>query len=195
MRDALRLKGNKVLFVIGFTFLFRTEVWLPNQAKQFDPYDGDFKSYQLPDKLDWFDKIKKRNLPIDKEKASKDVENYLNLFYRTYDEEAEYLKLLTNLLGFLGLCKSNNFDYLVFSAAEKLPPASNIDIYSPFLIDFQKEIESDDRILPLNNFCFNSFSLENNFIPYDFDQYGIYGHHGSDAFEHFAKYLIEKYKW
>jgi len=196
MRDALNLRPKRSLIVLGLSFLFRTEVWIPNHIRQFDKFDGDFTSFQVPQTATWYESLLGGKRILKDEKLfPKEIVDYLHSFYKIYNEEAEYLNLLKDILGFVGFCKSNAIDYIIFPAAEKLPPSSNIDIHSIFLTSFQKEIENDDHIFPLNNFCFNSFSLENKFIPYDFDEFGINGHHSSAAFEHFAKYLIRKYNW
>ena len=185
IRDAIRYKDKKILFVISLGMLSRSETWINDfgsENKKAYDMDGDFLSFQLERPSYW-----KKFLP---ELAYQ----YHEAFYKNYNEEAAYINLLINLIGFTSYCQNNKKDYVIFSGNE-LMPNPLVDVNSPFIADLHNHIKSDDNIMPLNEFSFTRYCLNNGFVPFDKDKLGDNGHHCTEAHEHFSRFLIDRFKW
>lgn len=190
LRDLIKLKSkNKdVIALISLSFLVRTEVWDKIRSNSYDINDGDFASYQFFLGQNWFEKFKTGSEVNGSEPSY--LKKYGTEWIKLYDPESEITNLLCNLIMFTSWCDQHNIDYLIYCGGD---PLDNIDITAPFIAPFYNVIVKNPNIIDLFNFSFRNFSDQRGHVPYDFEEYGKYGHPGESAHKDFAEWLIDNY--
>lgn len=178
VRDIIKLRQKtteSILCVICLGSLIRHEWW--NSLKKPGPTDtdGHFESFQV------------HGLDNKKHLAA----GYIDQWYRVYNDEAAQTNLLMELVLLTAWLKNNNCDYTIFAGNNlTYKPLDYSDI---FIKDFASTVFADDKILHLNTFSFTQYCLDKGHRPFDFDQWGIHGHHGEEAHSDFANFLLENY--
>jgi hypothetical protein len=180
VRDILELKktNKEILVLISIATLWRYETWV-GKNKFPDDNDGHFFSFQIG--------------------AIEDSNNYHDNSVKTFAKEwylqSNYEALMTNLYYKLILLtnflKSNNCKYLIWSGPTGI--FKEIDYNTPFIKNFDEILQEDKNIIPFLNFNFCDWCLNQKFVPIDYDQFGIYGHHGESAHQAFADFLLKNY--
>jgi len=180
VRDLTNIKkttpDEKILSIICLGSMIRNEWWNPNYKPSDEEMDGHFQSFQIHSMT---------------HNSRSGYYKYAKEWYRVYDDEAEQTNLLMSLTILIGWLESQNIDYLFFAGNNIT--YKKIDYNSSFIKTFAEKIFSNTRILNLNDFSFTRYCLEKNHQPYDFDQWGIHGHHGEDAHREFAEFLFLYY--
>jgi hypothetical protein len=168
--------NENILAIIGLGSMVRNEWWNPDFKPSDEEIDGHFQSFQIHGL--------KHNTRAGYYKFSTE-------WYRIYDDEAEQTNLMMNLILLTGWFESQGIDYLIF-AGNNLT-YKKIDYDSPFIKSFADKIFNNPRILNINDFSFTTYCIGKNYVPFDFDQWGINGHHGAEAHRDFAEFLFEYY--
>lgn len=179
VRDILDIKkhnNDSILAVICLGSMIRNEWWNVEKTLPVGFKDGHFESFQIHGV--------KNNTQLPYYRYSQE-------WYRHYDDEAEQTNLFKELIMLSSFFKQQNIDYIIF-AGNNITYKS-INYQTPFIKSFADYIHNDPNILDLNNFSFSQYCLEKKYHPYDFDQWGIHGHHGELAHEDFAKFLFNHY--
>lgn len=195
LRDLIDLKTqDRVVLLLGLTFVSRTEIWRPDLSAIDN--DGHFHSISVNHKkFDWsihglIDTV----IPDIHKTADPVISDYYQQWLIHYCPESEVTNLLTDIIMFVGWCKNNNIDYIVFSNVDCLPDHNKIGYTSPFIQNLRQEIEQDSNILDPWSFSFGTHSLNSGFVPKDQHLYGRHGHPGEEAHIQFGNLLLEHFK-
>jgi len=178
-RDLLSIRSTdeEILVLISLASLWRNEYW---SAKNHNPTenDGHFQSFQISSlNSNQFNHV------------DKESKEFAKAWYRQINYEQLMTDLYVNLVLLTTFLKTNNFKYLIWAGSKDY---KTIDFTAPFIKDFADNL-SKTNLIPISEFNFCDYCLEQEFTPIDSDQYGIYGHHGELAHKKFAEYLIENY--
>jgi hypothetical protein len=65
---------------------------------------------------------------------------------------------------------------------------------SPFISSLHQTVLDDKNILNFWEFSFKDHALANNFVPKDYNKYGIHGHPNADAHRLFSDFLLDMLK-
>ena len=181
VRDLISIKEShpeeKILAVICLGSLLRNEWWDEKYIPSYEETDGHFQSFQLH---------------MSPNNTKKQIYKFSQEWYKLYNDEAEQTNMLLDLVLLTTWFKSNNIEYIIF--ASNNITYKKIDYNDIFIKNFSKLIFQDPNILNINDFSFTKFCLDKNYIPYDFDLYQNYGHHGEEAHKEFADFLLNFYK-
>lgn len=178
-RDLLELKesdsDNDIVACISLGALYRSELW--DETKPAIKNDGHFRSFQISS--------------IDKNKFDPPNKlNYAKEWFKTYNDEAEITNTYFLLNLFISFLETNNIRYLIWAGAMNYKP---VDVTTPFLATLYNTVNKNPRVLNLFDFSFSNYcSIIKGHIPYDHDQYGIYGHHSEEAHRDFAEFILPK---
>ena len=187
LRDLIELKKTEdsIIAVMSMSFILRTELWDMTYTDKF-VNDGDFKSFQTTKSKKWF---------YDKESPISRYNDYSTQWLKWYNVEAETVNLIKEIILFTAWCKLNKIKYVVFSGPLQEP----IDFQAPFVNSFYNELINDKNILNIFTDSFTEYCVKQGFSPIDsFTQeiHGktyIIGHHGQQAHQSFANFLIKNY--
>jgi len=190
LRDLIEYGSNDVVVLLGLTFISRTELWQPWLPATVN--DGHFHSITVDhQKINWSIKgLIDTIVPDIHQLADARIKDYYKQWLSHYDREAEVTNLLTDIIMLTGWMQSRSIPYIIFSNVDVLPDSDLVGYNSPFISSLQETIRADNSILDLWKFSFGTYSLENGFIPKDYDLYKHHGHPGGDAHKFFGNYLI-----
>jgi hypothetical protein len=177
IRDLLELQkqDEEITAVISLGATYRSELWRPEIPVINN--DGHFNSFQITS-LDKDDKFN----PSDQIKFFKE-------WFKWYNDEAEITNVCTQLIMFVAFLEKNNINYLIWVGGRCY---KEIDTTAPFLNILYDQIKNNPKIFNIFNFSFGKFATSRGYIPYDYEEFGVYGHHTEEAHRDFANYLITK---
>jgi hypothetical protein len=178
VRDILDIRqynNDQILAVICLGSLIRNEWWNPDKTLLDGVNDGHFESFQIHGSAN-------HQLPFYR---------YAQEWYRHYDDEAEQTNFMMQLTMLTSFLKQQKVDYIVFVGNNIT--YKPLDYRADFIKNFAEYVRNDPNILDLNNFSFTQYCLQQQYIPFDKDQWGIHGHHGELAHQDFAKFLFAHY--
>jgi hypothetical protein len=177
IRDLLELqKQDEITAVISLGAAFRSELWRP-QIPVIDN-DGHFNSFQITS-LDKDDKFN-----------SSDQIKFFKEWFKWYNDEAEITNVCTQLIMFVAFLEKNKINYLIWVGVAGC--YKEVDTTAPFLNILYDQIKNNPKILNIFNFSFGKFAISKGYIPYDYEEFGMSGHHTEEAHRDFADYLITK---
>ena len=196
LRDLIELRNQDfdIIALVGLTFVSRTELWQPwlpaNQT------DGHFHSINVDHKkIDWSIKgLIDTIVPDIHQLADERIRDYYKHWLEHYHPESAVTELLTDVIMFTGWCRYNKIKYCVFSNVDVLPDDKTVGYTSPFIDSLKDQILEDSNIIDPWQFSFGTYSLENGFLPKDYQKYGNHGHPDSNAHKFFGQYLIKHLK-
>jgi hypothetical protein len=191
LRDTIELKKthDEIVAVISLAYLLRTEIWDTDLAESGNPFknDGEFYTIQPATDKNWFYN-KDVEVP---EKYSK----YATEWMKWYDPEAETANLLKEIIFLTSWFKQSKIKYVILTGALQEP----VNFESRFIKPFYDEVLSDPNVIDIFTESFTQWCMNRGHTPIDdFTQeihgktYNI-GHHGEEAHQDFATFLIENY--
>jgi hypothetical protein len=182
-RDLLDLKkqnpNEKILALITVTNLIRTEYW--DNAKPATSNDGHFRNIQIHETQN---------------NASAVYYSYAMEWFKLFDDEAEQTNLLKELVLFTGWCRSQHIDYLILTSNNVT--FKPIDYTDVFVKSFADQIFNDPYILNFTKISFVQHCLDQGFRPYNYDKWGVNGHHSEPGHRSFGTFLtnyLKDLKW
>lgn len=192
LRDLMGLssaKSGKILVLLGLSFMSRTELWQPDLPAANN--DGHFHPITVEhNKISWKDKgLIDTFVPNISELARPAIKEYYKQWLLHLSQESETTNLLTDVIMFTGWLKSHNMRYLIFNNTNVLPGEPQVGLTSPFISSLCQAVLDDKNILNFWEFSFKDFALSNNFVPKDYEKYGIHGHPGAEAHKLFGDFL------
>lgn len=179
LRDLIALRDSnpteEILAVICLGSLIRTEWWNEEYRPGSKETDGHFQSLQIHSATP----------------RSKLVSDYLNQWFKIFNDEAEQTNVFVDLVLLTSWLTTNNIKYIIFAGNHVTYKKNNYD--DVFIKEFSKKIFNDPYILNINEFSFVQYCLDHNHKPFDYDRYQNNGHHGEEAHQDFAKFLLNFY--
>ena len=179
-RDLIKLRNEnpneKIQALISLAGTYRNESWTEDNQHPED-LDGHFKSFQASSQFGFW---------------STEQKDFAKHWVAQYDNEAEQTNLLWQVLMLTKTLKSYNIDYLIWWGA-KIGVVKSVNYDNPFIEDFYQEFKKDKNILSFEDFGFCNWCLDQGYIPFDQKKFGDNGHHGPEAQQAFANYLLENH--
>jgi len=174
--------------LIGLSYELRSEIWVNGfTPKSYE--ESHFVTHTFSGLTDWHARL------LNNEEITTDhidqIPLYINKkFYAQYSHGraffyspyAERINLLCDLIMLKSLLEKLNIKFLIFQS----PPAEVLD--QEYLLDFFKsQMQSDKRILDIENFSFVQWCHDNGFKTIDDNNTAISNrHYGPDAHKQFA---------
>jgi hypothetical protein len=195
-RDLIELKkqsNDKILCLIGLTFISRTELWQPNIPAKDN--DGNFHSITVDyKKHDWSSGLINTRIKDIHLTAAAEVQSYYQQWLLHMSKEAIITELITDIILFKNFCQQQGIDVLIWSNAQIWPTQPEIAIDDIFLKSLVDTIDHCQHIINPWKFCFLDYALTLGHRPRDEDIYGPSGHPGNAAHKDFAVFLIDYLK-
>lgn len=179
-RDLLGLIKNKeeILVLIGVAPVFRSEVWDQNFLIGHEPIggiDGHFRSFQTN-----YSDIKFMN---------HNNKEYFKAWVSSFYAVPEFINLCYQLNTFMAFLENNNIKYKIWSG----PMNYLREDYDPDFINdpLITSVLSNKNVFNFFDFSFANYcSMVKKYVPYDFKQYGLAGHHTEEAHKDFAEHIL-----
>lgn len=191
VRDLLSLSTNeKVLCLIGLTFITRTELWQPNLPAIGN--DGHFHAIQVnSEKHNWRNGIMSTIIPNIYQDADPTVQDYYKQWLTHMSKEAIITELLCDILMFQEFCAKKQISVLIWNNSDLWPGPPEVAVNDIFLQPLVDNVLRSKNILDPWSFSFSEFALQKGHKPYDQHLYGNSGHPNAHAHKDFADYLID----
>jgi hypothetical protein len=164
---SLKKQNTDITAIIGLGDINRSEYWGDIATNN----DGHFTSFQ-PGSV-----------------VPESAKRLQRAHIETHNDEAANTNLFVDIILLTAFFKNNDIKYLIWQGSQSLKSS---DFTTPFISSFYKQVQSDPNVLDIFDFSFSKYcSIIKGYIPYDSDQFGIYGHHAEPAHLDFAEYLLE----